>query len=105
MRTAHAPADYLFRFERKVSAEIWNRGGTMSDNLAVEEARREREHYIVKSQITSEVNAEVAARNEPAPAESQRIDQFAGQLRSRAVNAVETAQEIQPARGAARASQ
>jgi uncharacterized protein YggT (Ycf19 family) len=77
------------------------------DKLAIEEARRAGQHGSVKSQVEGEVQAEIAERaaEKPAPA-GERIDQLAGQFRSKAVDeVVETEREVGRARGAARISQ
>jgi hypothetical protein len=81
----------------------------MSDNkLAVEEARRAAQHESVKSQVEGEVQSEIGERAavKAAPGESQRIDQVAGEFRSKAVNeVVETEREVERSRGLARISQ
>src|SRR5258708_2324126 len=77
------------------------------DKLAIEEARRAGQHGSVKSQVEGEVQAEIAERaaDKPAP-EGERIDQVAGQFRTKAVDeVVETEREVGRARGAARVSQ
>jgi hypothetical protein len=77
------------------------------DKLAIEEARRAGQHSSVKSQVEGEVQAEIAesAAVTPAP-ESARIDQLAGQFRTKAVDeVVETEREVGRARGVARVSQ
>src|SRR5689334_4401792 len=78
------------------------------DKLAIEEARRAAQHESVKSQVEGEVQAEIGERAavKSAPKESQRIDQVAGEFRSKAVNeVVETEREVQRSRGLARVSQ
>src|SRR4026207_2154247 len=78
------------------------------DKLAIEEARRAAQHESVKSQVEGEVQAEIGERaaTKAAPAESQRIDQVAGEFRSKAVNeVVESEREVQRSRGLARVSQ
>ena len=78
------------------------------DKLAIEEARRAAQHESVKSQVEGEVEAEIGQRAAvKAPAgESQKIDQVAGEFRSKAVNeVVETEREVQRSRGLARISQ
>src|ERR1700694_333135 len=77
------------------------------DKLAMEEARRAGQHDAVKSQVEGEVQAEIADRAAVAPpAESQKIDQVAGEFRAKAVNeVVETEREVGRARGVARISQ
>ena len=78
------------------------------DKLAIEEARRAAQHESVKSQVEGEVQAEIGERVavKTAPGESQRIDQVAGEFRSKAVNeVVETEREVERSRGLARISQ
>src|ERR1700752_811230 len=78
------------------------------DKLAIEEARRAAQHESVKSQVEGEVQAELGERAavKSSPGESQRIDQVAGDFRSKAVNeVVETEREVQRSRGLARVSQ
>ena len=81
----------------------------MDDNkLAAEEARRSVQHESVKSQVEGEVNAEIADRASqgPAPSESRRMDEIAGDFRSKAVNeVVDTEREVERGRGLARISQ
>jgi uncharacterized membrane protein len=78
------------------------------DKLAIEEARRAAQHDSVKSQVEGEVQSEISDRAavKATPGESQRIDQVAGDFRSKAVNeVVETEREVQRSRGLARVSQ
>jgi uncharacterized membrane protein len=78
------------------------------DKLAVEESRRAMQHESVKSQIEGEVQADIAARAGQAvpPSESAKIEDVAGQFRSKAVDeVVETEREVQRSRGLARVSQ
>jgi uncharacterized protein YggT (Ycf19 family) len=78
------------------------------DKLASEEARRAAQHESVKSQVEGEVQAEIGERaaTKATPVESQRIDQVAGEFRSKAVNEViETEREVGRSRGLARVSQ
>src|SRR6202165_2383958 len=77
------------------------------DKLAIEEARRAGQHSSVKSQVEGEVQAEIADQAQtPAAGESQRIQQVAGEFRSKAVNeVVDTEREVERGRGAARVSQ
>jgi uncharacterized membrane protein len=78
------------------------------DKLAVEEARRAAQHESVKGQVEGEVQAEIGERaaTKATPHESQRIDQVAGDFRSKAVDqVVETEREVQRSRGLARVSQ
>ncbi|HEV7797114.1 MAG TPA: YggT family protein [Pyrinomonadaceae bacterium] len=79
----------------------------MDDKLAADEARRSVQHDSVKAQVEGEVQAEIADQAQaPAGGESQRIQQVAGEFRSKAVNeVVDTEREVQRGRGAARASQ
>ena len=86
-----------------------NWGTSMNDDkLAIEEARRAAQHESVKSQVEGEVQAEIGERAavKTVPGESQRIDQVAGEFRSKAVNeVVETEREVERSRGLARISQ
>ena len=78
------------------------------DKLALEEARRATQHEAVKAQVENEVQAEITDRaaQKVAPHESQRIEQVAGDFRSKAVNeVVDTEREVQRSRGLARVSQ
>ena len=78
------------------------------DKLAIEEARRAAQHDSVKSQVENEVQAEISERaaTKAVPGESQRMDQVAGEFRSKAVNeVVDTEREVQRSRGLARVSQ
>jgi hypothetical protein len=78
------------------------------DKLALEEARRAAQHESVKSQVEGEIQTEISERaaQKPAPQESQKIDQVAGDFRSKAVNEViDTEREVQRSRGLARVSQ
>jgi uncharacterized membrane protein len=80
----------------------------MGDTLAAEEARRSVQHGSVKSQVEGKVQAEIAdhARQAPAPKESQKIDQVAGQFRAKAVDeVVGTERDVDRSRVAARISQ
>ena len=79
----------------------------MDDKLASEEARRSVQHDSVKAQVEGEVQAEIADQAQaPAAGESQRIQQVAGDFRSKAVNeVVDTEREVERGRGAARVSQ
>ena len=81
----------------------------MEDNkLAADEVRRSTQHESVKAQVEGEVNSEIAERASatPAPDESQRIGQVAGQFRTKAVDeVVGTEREVERARGLARVSQ
>ncbi|HEY8224904.1 MAG TPA: hypothetical protein VIG25_06480 [Pyrinomonadaceae bacterium] len=78
------------------------------DKLALEEARRAAQHEAVKAHVEGEVQAEISERaaRTTAPDESRRIDNVAGDFRSKAVDeVVDTEQEVQRARGLARISQ
>jgi hypothetical protein len=78
------------------------------DKLAVEEARRASQHESVKSQVDGDVNAEISARaaTKATRDESRKIDQVAGEFRSKAVDEViDTEREVQRSRGLARVSQ
>ena len=81
----------------------------MDDNkLAAEEARRSVQHESVKAQVEGEVNAEIADRasQRPAPPESRKIDEIAGDFRAKAVDeVVDTEREVERSRGLARVSQ
>jgi uncharacterized membrane protein len=80
----------------------------MDDKLAADEARRSAQRGSVKSQVEGEVQAEIADRASqgPPPAEGLKIDEVAGQFRSKAVNeVVDTEREVERGRGAARVSQ
>ena len=78
------------------------------DKLAIDEARRAAQHESVKSQVEGEVQAEIGERAavKTAPGESQKIDQVAGEFRSKAVNeVVDTEREVERGRSLARVSQ
>jgi hypothetical protein len=80
----------------------------MDDKLAAEEARRAAQHEAVKAQVEGEVQAEITDRaaTKATPNESQRINEVAGDFRSRAVDEViDTEHEVQRSRGLARVSQ
>lgn len=80
----------------------------MDDNkLAADEARRSVQHDSVKAQVEGDVNAEIAQQaSQPAPGEERKIEQVAGQFRSKAVDeVVHTEREVERGRGAARVSQ
>ena len=80
----------------------------MDDKLAADEARRSVQHGSVKAQVEGEVQAEIADRASqgPPPGEARKIDEVAGQFRSKAVNeVVDTEREVERGRGAARISQ
>jgi uncharacterized membrane protein len=65
------------------------------------------QHESVKAQVEGEVQAEIADHAQaPAAGESQRVQQVAGEFRSKAVNeVVDTEREVERGRGAARISQ
>src|SRR5499425_1802023 len=78
------------------------------DKLAIEEARRAAQHESVKSQVEGEVNAEISDRAAAKATrdESRKIDNVAGEFRSKAVDeVVDTEREVQRSRGLARVSQ
>jgi hypothetical protein len=78
------------------------------EKLALEESRRAQQHVNVKSEIEGNVQAEIAeSANRAAPAgEAQRINEVAGQFRSKAVDeVVDSEREVQRSRGLARVSQ
>jgi uncharacterized protein YggT (Ycf19 family) len=77
------------------------------DKLASDEARRVLQHESVKSQIETDVNAEIAARaDHTTAAEAQQMERAAGEFRGKAiVEVVETEREVERARGLARVSQ
>jgi uncharacterized membrane protein len=79
----------------------------MDDKLAADEARRSVQHESVKAEVEGEVQSEIADQAQaPAGGESQRIQQVAGQFRSKAVDeVVDTEREVERGRGAARVSQ
>ena len=80
----------------------------MDDKLAVEEARRAAQHEAVKSQAEGSVQAEIGERaaQETTARESQRIEQVAGDFRSKAVaEVIDTEHEVQRSRSLARISQ
>jgi hypothetical protein len=78
------------------------------DKLALEEARRASQHEAVKSQIEGEVQSEISERaaQRTTSTESKKIEQVAGDFRSRAVDEViDTEREVERSRGVARISQ
>jgi len=79
----------------------------MDNKLADDEARRSVQHGSVKAQVEGEVQAEIADQAQvPAAGESRKIEQVAGDFRSKAVDeVVDTEREVQRGRGAARISQ
>jgi uncharacterized protein YggT (Ycf19 family) len=80
----------------------------MEDNkLAVDEARREVQHDSIKSEIESDVNAEIATRaDRTTTSEARQMEQVAGEFRGKAIEeVVDTEREVERARGLARVSQ
>ena len=79
----------------------------MDDKLATDEARRAVQHESVKAQVEGEVQSEIADQaSVPAAGEPQKIQQVAGEFRSKAVDEViDTEREVERGRGAARVSQ
>ena len=80
----------------------------MDDNkLAADESRRSVQHESVKAQVEGDVNAEIAQKaSQAAPNEGRKIEQVAGQFRSKAVDeVVDSEREVERGRGAARVSQ
>ena len=78
------------------------------DKLALDEARRAAQHEAVKSQVEGEIQGDIARRAEQsaAPRDEERIEQVAGDFRSKAVDEViDTEREVQRSRGVARVSQ
>ena len=78
------------------------------DKLALDEARRAAQHESVKTQVEGRVQAEIGERaaSRTTPDESQRIQQVAGEFRSKAVDeVVDTEREVERSRGLARVSQ
>jgi uncharacterized protein YggT (Ycf19 family) len=80
----------------------------MDDNkLAADESRRSVQHDSVKAQVEGDVNTEIAQQASQAPpSERGKIEEVAGQFRSKAVDeVVHTEREVERGRGAARVSQ
>jgi len=79
----------------------------MLDNkLAQEEAQRAGNYEAVKTEVKSDVGAEIAASADQSPAENNRIDNVASGMRHKAINeVVETENEIERGRVIARVSQ
>jgi YGGT family len=78
------------------------------DKLAIEEARRAAQHESVKNQVEGEVQSEISDRAavKTAPGESQKINEVAGEFRSKAVDEViDTEREVERSRSLARVSQ
>ncbi len=75
----------------------------MDDKLASDEARRSVQHESVKAQVEGEVQSEIADQaSVPTAGEPQRIQQVAGDFRSKAVDEViDTEREVERGRGAA----
>ncbi|MEO8436391.1 MAG: YggT family protein [Pyrinomonadaceae bacterium] len=79
----------------------------MDNKLADDEARRSVQHESVKAQVEGEVQAEIADQAQvPAAGETRKIQEVAGNFRSKAVDEViSTEREVERGRGAARISQ
>ena len=80
----------------------------MDDNkVAVDEARRVAQHASVKTQIESNVNAEIKGQAQVATAaQSERVGQVADEFRGRALDeTVASERAVARSRGAARTSQ
>jgi uncharacterized protein YggT (Ycf19 family) len=77
------------------------------DKLAEDEARRSLQHDAVRTQVDSDVNAEIAGRAAaPLPGESAAVREVAQEMRGKALrDTVQTERQIDVARGAARGSQ
>ena len=78
------------------------------DKLALDEARRAAQHGAVKSEVEGNVQTEITDRaaQQATQNESQKIEQVAGEFRSKAVSEViDTEREVQRSRGLARVSQ
>lgn len=77
------------------------------NKLAADEARRVLQHESVKSQVESDVNAEIVAlADHPTVAEAQQMEHVAGEFRGKAiVEVVETEREVKRVRVVARLSQ
>ena len=78
------------------------------DKLAIDEARRAAQHESVKNQVEGEVQAEIGERaaTRTTTGEARKIDNVAGEFRSKAVNEViDTEREVERSRTAARVSQ
>ena len=78
------------------------------DKLAIDEARRAAQHESVKNQVEGEVQAEIGERaaTRTTTSEARKIDNVAGEFRSKAVNEViDTEREVERSRTAARVSQ
>ena len=75
--------------------------------VAVDEARRTAQHAAVKSRVEGDVNAEISGKAaRPTGAQSTKIDEAAGEFRTRAIDETVAAErEVGRARGAARGSQ
>ena len=79
----------------------------MDNKIADDEARRSVQHESVKAQVEGDVQAEIADQAQvPAAGETRKIQQVAGDFRSKAVDEViSTEREVERGRGAARISQ
>jgi len=79
-----------------------------TDTLANEDARRALQHGSVKSNVVSDVNAEIAGRvsEPPPPAAARKIEAVAGTFRDHAVDdVVDSERAVRRSRGVARLSQ
>lgn len=80
----------------------------MEDNkLAADEARRELQHEVVKSEIVAEVDSEIASHAaRTTRTEAAQMENIAGEFRGKAINEViETEREVERSRTLARVSQ
>lgn len=77
------------------------------NKLAAEEARRSLQHEVIKTEIESDVNSEIAARADRTTVrEAAQMEQVAGEMRGKAIHeVVDTEREVERARGLARVSQ
>ena len=79
----------------------------VDDKLAREEAQRNANYEAVKSNVESEVNAEIAAEaNRPRATQAAEVENIADGMRRKAVDeVVETEREVERGRAMARVSQ
>jgi uncharacterized protein YggT (Ycf19 family) len=79
----------------------------MDDKLAADEARRIAQHESIKSAVSADVNAEVAATADAVtPVEAAEEEAIGRQFKRQAIDeVVETENEVQRAKGFARVSQ
>ncbi len=77
------------------------------DKLAADATRRATQHEALKSEVESDVNAEITARaNRTTPPEARQMERVAEQFRGKAINEVaETEREVDRSRSMARISQ